>query len=304
MESIINVIKIINNHDCGFSISDIRCGNFTTFLDFTDYLNLRMVNREIHDIIKQFICFNVNSSDYLLYKKVNAQRGFFLYNNNPPEMIARFIEIFQYSYTPIRCIDMTRFFTATRVMNVPIHAAGYVLNTPTVKSLTVMKISPLHLHAYFNNLKIFEILVKYGEINALDIDGNTPFNKAIEIGSYDVIRYIINNCEVNLNHINFKDETAFVIACKSHDLYTINLLISKNVDPRKQSKHINWLIDICIGYPDIVNILIEYVDVNDTQHLGFTTDHYLGYIIMVTMGMHEFRKLEKSINILKDKFNR
>ena len=297
-----SIIRIINNHDCGFTISDIKRGNFITFLDFTDYLNLRMVNHTMNKIIKQFVCFNVNFSDYLLYKKVGEQRGFFLYYDNPPKMIERFIEIFEYSYSPIRCIGMDKFFETTTVMNVPIAAAGYILNTPTVKSLTVMKISPLHLHAYFNNIKIFEILAKYDDVNALDINGDTPLNKAIKKRSYDVIRYIINNYEINLNHINFKDETAFIIACNEHDLYIINLLLSKNVDPRKQPKHINWLIDRCIGYSDIVNVLIEYVDVNDTQHLGFTTDHYLGYIIMATMGLHEFKKLEKSVNILKAKF--
>ena len=294
-----NVIRIINNYDCQINWTDMLNNNIPTLLDFTDYLNLRMVCRELYSSIRQFLCFNISVEKYILYTQIRERGNLFLFYNNTSELVSQFLDLFYYIYGQVKADNVNIYGRYVNIERGPKELTEYYSNPELLNRFGILGITPLHAFVYYGKLDVVKILLNHGNINVKDLADETPLHVAIRCSHTDIARFIIKNTEIDLNVDNDFGETAFVLACEYGNSEIVKLLLQNGVDPTKQPHNtVNDLINSCIEHPDIIKILIDYTD--NTQGLGSNVDYYL------PLQLHHKNKtienVKKSINILQHRF--
>ncbi len=226
------------------------------FLEFKEYLNLRMTCSMLYTYIGRFLCFNVNINDYMLYKQITATGDLFLFYNNSPANVQRFLQLFGYVYGQIETEENEEYFF--RIKRGPSQLSDYYTDADEfLNAIPYMNITPLH-SCIRRDFEMFKILAPYGDIGIRDADGNTPLHKTL--GNFQLVKYIIDNFEVDLNAVNDFDESIFIIACIHEECETVKLLLSRGVNPCQQSMPINDLILEVIDIWRIVKLLVRYID--------------------------------------------
>ncbi len=298
MENVINVIRIINNHDCQFNKADILNNKVTTLLDFTDYLNLRMVCCELHNNIQQFLCFEM--SEYKLYNQVIERGDLFLFYDNTTISISSFIDLFGYVYGQVAANNINIYDMYVNIEHGPEELVQYYGNPELLNRFEKLGITPLHAFVYYNRLEVVKILLKYENVNKVDLADETILHVAIRCNYANIAAFLIKNTAIDLNIDNDSGETAFILACECGSVQIMKLLIANGVNPAKQPYYsVNDLIKSCIEYPNVVRILIDHTD--NVQDLGFTVDYYLPSYMFYNNTTTE--KIKESIKVLRTKFH-
>ncbi|XP_065831398.1 uncharacterized protein [Oscarella lobularis] len=125
------------------------------------------------------------------------------------------------------------------------------------------------------HLSTVRILCSYGcDVNVKDQIGRTAFHIASFNGHSDVVKYIVNNCSVNVNEKTNNGSTALRLACQKDNLSTVQFLFSNQCDATAKSQ-LGWtaLHDAsCNGHSSIVEYLVNNcaLDVDERTNDGWT----------------------------------
>ncbi|XP_064390771.1 ankyrin repeat domain-containing protein 1-like isoform X1 [Halichondria panicea] len=92
-----------------------------------------------------------------------------------------------------------------------------------VNAQDTYKNTPLHKACYCGHLKCVQLLMATGQcdLGAVNYDGLTPLGGAVRVGKLDTIKYLITECNVNINGtIGFMAPEA--VSC--HDVTSVELI--------------------------------------------------------------------------------
>ena len=96
----------------------------------------------------------------------------------------------------------------------------------------------LHRACQDGNLAVAEELVKTGaDINATDLDGNTPLNSAAHSGHWHVVQWLVGVLKADVTHKNANGTSALHQAAYWGDVPIVEWLLSEGLDPSAPGKH-------------------------------------------------------------------
>lgn len=88
---------------------------------------------------------------------------------------------------------------------------------------------PLHWAVRSGNLENVKALVSYGaNPNALDHYGNSVLHFAVEVGCYEIVKYLIVDCKVRAELVNKDGDTPLSIACREKFFNIVKLLLENS----------------------------------------------------------------------------
>ncbi len=269
------ILLLVNDYLQFNNFQEIR--NFLNFppsgkcLDFTDYLNLRMTCSNLYKYITRFLCFDVNAENYILYKQIIEYGDLFLFCSESPRLVELFLNKFGYIHGQILTYEDDEYlFTIDKG---PKELLYYYSHLDEMHEMIIpeMKITPLHCCAFLNHHEIFKIMSHYGDLAALDAEGSTPIHKILD---FKTMKYVINNFQIDLNAVDMTGDSIFTITCTHGSSKTLQLLINHGVDPTKQVVPVNELIKYCSNKPDIIKVLVKYMDLNDVAFLNWDFNEF------------------------------
>ena len=125
--------------------------------------------------------------------------------------------------------------------------------------------TPLSLACKYNHIPIIGYLIYKGaDPNTKVQFGNRVIHYATKNGYLNIVQYLIEKANVDINSYNGNWETPFYLACESGHLPIVEYLISKGADVSAKDANGDCAIHVATikGYLQIVQYLIEKANIN------------------------------------------
>ncbi|XP_067669960.1 putative ankyrin repeat protein RF_0381 [Haliotis asinina] len=153
----------------------------------------------------------------------------------------------------------------------------YILSTKTVDvNITGhCKRTAVMAAARFGHRKVFDLLAKNGsDLSTVDSDGNNILHIACIGGNVEIVKYILNNVNVDINSRGHNRKTPLMFAINFGNVRVFELLVSKDcILPIVQENETNILHMACVkGNVDMVRHILKknIVSVDGEDSMGKT----------------------------------
>lgn len=125
--------------------------------------------------------------------------------------------------------------------------------------------TPLHIAAYYGDLKMSRLLVERGaDIDAGDNDNSTPLISAAMLGHLGVAQLLVEK-GASVSHRDRYDNSPMLSAARCGNVELIAYLIEKGGDINDQTEHGSTLLHLAVvrGHPEMTRYLLEQdIDAN------------------------------------------
>jgi hypothetical protein len=182
-------------------------------LELKDFINISITCKAMYTYMKniRYGLFSVNALDYRVQESVFTHGSMFLYYELDLRLVQRFLELFKYTYIPWNDYDVKEYYGKW---------LGY-------SNDGYHGVTPLHIYCFYPKLSEIAIaIIRYDPKLLQELDGckQTPLVVAIKY-SYDVAKFIIENCDVCIGEFRYNNMTALEIAFCASNIRTTELLL-------------------------------------------------------------------------------
>ena len=137
----------------------------------------------------------------------------------------------------------------------------------------------MHMACMYGHLEIIRILFENINIKTIlttfDVNGNTAFHAACSSGQTDIVKFLIDTGEINVNQVTRDKQPPLFIAAQTCRYEMVKFLLTVDeIDVNAVDKNGNTILNYainrrCYGIIDLL-LACERIDVNRQDHKGMT----------------------------------